>query len=110
MKKNLTKMKKMSSLRKKIDQIDKKILLDLSARRKIVKNIAQLKAELNLPVLQKNRQQQIQKERPILGAKLGLEAKFVAHLFSLIQKESVREQKIIKKNIRSESKYRRGNK
>lgn len=97
-------VQQLTRLRSQIDRTDKQLLKILGQRSKIVSKIAILKAKLQIPVLQKSRQQQIQAQRPIHGATLGLDPQFVARLFSLIQKESVREQNRLQKNLKSKAK------
>jgi chorismate mutase len=89
----------LKKLRKQIDRVDKKILIELQRRSEIVSKIAKIKLALNLPVLQKSRQNEVQKKRPKYGKYLGLNSKFVTQLFALIQRESIREQKNLQKKI-----------
>lgn len=91
---------KLQKLRNGIDQADRQLLHTLARRATIVQKVALAKAELDLPVVQKERQQQIQKERPRYGAKLGLDPHFLEKLFKLIQAESVAFQRKLIRRIR----------
>jgi chorismate mutase len=89
MKKDLT----LKKLRKQIDAADKQLLKALAKRSRVVQKIARAKAKLKLPIVDRARGAEIQKDRSQRGAQLGLSAPFVHKLFQLIQTESVHCQK-----------------
>jgi chorismate mutase/prephenate dehydratase len=75
-------------LRKKIDAIDKNILIDLEERFELVNDIARLKKNKNLPIRDR------QREEEVIKSKYGLTElpeDFVARLFRLIIDESLRQ-------------------
>ena len=90
-KKKLT--EKLQNKRKKIDLIDKKIILLLSKRFEHVFDINKIKESLSLPPLQKNRFIKMLKSRQTLAKKKHLNKNFIKHLFELIHQESIKIQK-----------------
>jgi chorismate mutase len=84
---------KLSKLRKQIDQVDREILKSLGKRMKVVAKIGKLKRKFKMPILQRQRSGEIQRDRKTRGKKLGLNAPFVNKIFQAIQAESVAYQK-----------------
>lgn len=84
---------KLKDLRTEIDAIDEKILLQLAARMKLVKNIKDVKKTLQLSVTDKKRERELMKNLVQKGDRLGLAASFIGKLYRLIVKESKRIQK-----------------
>lgn len=76
-------------MRKDIDRLDRDILRALGQRFRIVKKLSLLKKDLNWPVLQKKRKNEIKKTRVKAGLKMGLNSSFVNKIFTTIQAESV---------------------
>ncbi len=94
---NLKSQKRLKQLRSKIDQVDQKLLRILQQRSKIVQKIAMIKVDQHLPILQKKRSQEIEKNRRRVGVSLGLSKVYIDHIFRLVMRESIKEQKIILK-------------
>lgn len=89
-------MKKIISLRKNIDKIDKKIIGLLIARKKVTDKIGQYKKTYNLPSRDIKREKEMwQKITKATEGKLS--QSFVKKIFSLIWRQALVEQnKIIK--------------
>lgn len=85
-------------LRNKIDNIDEKLIELLSERMVVSNQIAQVKKQSNLSVLQVNRWNKLLSDRIEYSKKKELSENFTKEIFELIHKESVRIQdEIIKK-------------
>lgn len=85
-----TQNKNLKSLRNQIDKIDNKLVSLLTKRFGLVKIIGQKKLENKIPVIDNNREQEIIDR---LFRESGLDKKFVTQLFTLIFKESRKQQK-----------------
>ena len=77
-------------LRKKIDILDSELLSILSQRLDIVKQIAEIKINNNLTVLQLGRWQEVLNNRIDIAGNMGLSAEFTQKLLEHIHTESVR--------------------
>ena len=85
-------------LRKKIDILDSELLSILSQRLDIVKQIAEIKINNNLTVLQLGRWQEVLNNRIDIATNMGLSAEFTQKLLEQIHTESVRiQEKIMNK-------------
>ena len=74
--------------RKQIDKIDKQILDLIVDRFRVVREIGQIKKELNLPSLDQKRFDEMLTERIIYNKEIDPE--FVKSLFELIHKEAIK--------------------
>ncbi|MEO7162080.1 MAG: chorismate mutase [Bdellovibrionia bacterium] len=91
--KNLEAIRQIELLRKKIDNLDTRLIAILKKRFQIVRKIGKLKKEMSIPVFQKSRWTQLIRDR----IKLGIEADgqktisslFIRDLFTLIHSESL---------------------
>ena len=81
---------KIESLRNQIDKIDNQLVGLLTKRFGLVKIIGQIKLENKIPVIDNNREQEIVDR---LFRESGLDKKFVTQLFTLIFKESRKQQR-----------------
>ena len=81
---------KIESLRNQIDKIDNQLVGLLTKRFGLVKIIGQIKLENKIPVIDNNREQEIIDR---LFRESGLDKKFVTQLFTLIFKESRKQQR-----------------
>lgn len=89
--------KELEILRKRIDEFDHQLINTLSKRTQIVKEIALLKSDCKMTILQVKRWNQIIETRMQEGVEKGLSEKFIRDLLDLIHKESIELQsKIIK--------------
>lgn len=89
--------KELDIMRKRIDELDYQLINTLSKRMQIVYEIAHLKADCKMTVLQVKRWNQIIESRLQEGVEKGLTEKFLKDLLDLIHKESIELQsKIIK--------------
>jgi len=79
---------KLDEIRKKIDLIDEKILVDLAERFTLVKEMKRLKDKLGLPVEDKQREKKLKRKIAKKGKKLALRDLFIVRLFDLIIQES----------------------
>ena len=79
--------------RKKIEEINLKILKLVSERNKISKKIGDYKKKNKIPITNKRIEKKIFSEIYKKAEKLGLNKKYVKNIFNLIIKESKRLQK-----------------
>lgn len=84
---------KLEQTRKKIDQVDKKLLILLSKRFMLAKRIGLIKQKIGCPVKDKNREIIIINNLMKKAGNLSLNTKFIKKIWLLIIKESNREQK-----------------
>ncbi|GEM_PF-170711 len=84
-------------LRKSIDEVDGEILNLLSKRKDMVKEIAKLKDELNIPIFDKKREEEILSNLSKKAKELGLNSDSVSNIFSAIFQHSRNEQSKISK-------------
>lgn len=81
-----------AQLRRQIDDIDNELLLLLSKRMRVSREIGQYKKEHGMTVLQASRYNEILEKRGAQGVLCGMGAEFVAQVFEHIHEESVRQQ------------------
>ncbi len=86
---------KIQKLRKRIDLIDKKILLLVRCRMNVVLMIGKVKQAHSIAWVQKNRLAEILRVRKRWGKQLSLKGEGVEKLFGVLHDESVRFQKQI---------------
>jgi 3-deoxy-7-phosphoheptulonate synthase len=82
----------LESRRSNIDRIDKYIMELLAERMEIVREIGDYKKENNLPILQRDRWNEILESRREFGERKALSAKFVRDIWQAIHKESISHQ------------------
>ena len=82
--------KNLTELRKEIDAVDEQLLLLISQRVGIVREIGQWKREHDEPVIQAQRYQEVLNHYMELGASKGLSEDLVRAIFEALHKESVR--------------------
>ena len=78
----------LSQLRTRIDQIDKIIIKALSQRTKIVKEIAKIKKQQHLPIINKSREQEIYQKLKQQAKKYHLDEKYLHKIFTTIIQHS----------------------
>jgi chorismate mutase len=81
-----------SQLRGCIEQVDDRILQDLSERMRWVEQIGRIKQENDIPVLQIDRWENLLEDHLGKGRQLGLDEDFVKALFELIHLQAVKKQ------------------
>ena len=79
--------------RKKIDAIDKKIIILLGQRSAIVKKICQWKKTNNIPALDKKRWPEVLQTRIKIARNLDLEKDFIEEIYEIIHKNSLKIEK-----------------
>lgn len=79
-------------LRRKIDNIDIRLIELLASRMQICREVGQFKKEHNVSVLQTDRYNEILEKRGVQGTMCGLGKDFVQSIFKLIHEESVLQQ------------------
>ena len=79
----------LNDLRDQIDRLDNELIHTLKLRKNVVEKIAQAKIAQNVTALQKNRFDQLMKERMDSGEKLGLKQEFIKEIFSTIHDQSI---------------------
>ena len=82
--------KDLTVLRKEIDAVDEQLLLLISQRVGIAREIGQWKREHDEPVIQAQRYQEVLNHYMELGASKGLSEDLVRAIFEALHKESVR--------------------
>lgn len=82
----------LEQLRKRIDELDSKLLEVLAQRMEISREIGDYKRLHRLPVLQPDRYTRMLDSRVADGLSLGLNEKFVSTILAAIHEESVRQQ------------------
>ncbi|MBU1017546.1 chorismate mutase [Patescibacteria group bacterium] len=80
----------MENIRQQIDHIDQKIIKLLAERMDLVKQIAELKKQNQLPVQDEKREKELRDNLKILAARHGLDPEFINHLYSHVFIESRR--------------------
>lgn len=76
-------------LRKRIDEFDNQLIGILSKRMHVVEEIARLKSDCKMTILQVRRWNTIIRTRMEMGKEKGLDEKFLKNLLDLIHKESI---------------------
>lgn len=84
---------KLKKLRSEINDIDRKILIDLKHRFRVTRKIGTYKAKYNLPPQDKKREAEISKIRNELAGKFGLDRVLVEKIFKIIISSVRREHK-----------------
>ncbi|MDR3128631.1 MAG: bifunctional 3-deoxy-7-phosphoheptulonate synthase/chorismate mutase type II [Tannerellaceae bacterium] len=82
----------LSELRKQIDEIDEELLVLLSKRMRVSREIGVYKKEHNMAVVHSGRYQELLEARSLSGQAMGLSGEFVRELLRGIHEESVRQQ------------------
>lgn len=75
---------KLTSLRKKVENVDKKIIKLLIERFRLTQQIQDIKRESGLPLLQKKREQTLLKSHLLLAKQHSLDRSLVKEIFSLV--------------------------
>ncbi len=83
----------LETLRKQIDEINSDLLHLLSKREEISRQIGQLKKERELPIFDRERENEIINSLVKKGVQLHLEPPFVKKVFTLILKHSRKQMK-----------------
>ena len=76
-----------NTLRLSIDRLDSALLYILAERYDIVRKISNIKKDINMPILDKKREDMILKMKKSLGVELGLPNKLVTNIFNIIMSE-----------------------
>jgi len=86
-------MNELNVLRKQIDQIDQEIIKQLSNRFLVVKKIGQIKKELGIQPLDKNRWKKVLSNRILISKKFGLPTKLIKSIYNLIHEYALKIEK-----------------
>jgi chorismate mutase/prephenate dehydratase len=78
----------LEDVRHKVDTIDTQILLLYAQRRKLIGDIAHIKKDKSLPVLDKTREEEKEKRMQEMARELQLPAKMTSDLFQLFLQDS----------------------
>lgn len=97
-------LKKLENYREKLRQIDNKIIALLSERTEISEGIGMLKFHHNIEIKQDEYWEQASKMRKQLIGHIRLSDDFVNNIFQLIQKQSIRVQEDVSKELQNEQK------
>ncbi|NDK09088.1 hypothetical protein EOM39_07680 [Candidatus Gracilibacteria bacterium] len=90
-------MNDLEIFRTEIDEIDKKLIDNLSMRFMLAQKIGKYKDEHNMPPFQPERWQQVIKSRKSYGLEKGIEERFIEEMWDVIHKYSL-EMEIIGKS------------
>ena len=90
--------------RKRIDNIDRKIIDLISKRLYLLKYILKHKIDNNLPIQDKNREKEVLVDRIKRSSKLGINRNFIKPLFLSIFSESRRIQRESLKKLKNDNK------
>ncbi|ALD15330.1 prephenate dehydratase [Buchnera aphidicola (Aphis glycines)] len=90
------------NFRHKINNIDKKIVMLLAKRKKLILDIAQSKIQNNQPIRDINREKNLLSNLTDLGRKKNLNTNYIQRLFTLIIEESVLTQKKLLEKFRTQ--------
>lgn len=82
----------LEELRERIDRLDDELLEVLAKRMRVSREIGHYKYEHGMPVLQKERYNDLMQRRVEMGRELELDETFVKNILSVIHEESVRQQ------------------
>lgn len=85
-------IKKLSALRKQIDEIDHRLIAILAQRMDVAKEIGQVKKDSNVAVLQVGRWDELVKERVEMAIGKGLSEEFTTRFLAAIHQESINNQ------------------
>ena len=92
----MTEYEKLVSLRQEIDQIDERIIDLLSQRLKLTGDIGLLKSKIKKPVIDKEREADLNARLDNLCRQKGLDSEFVLKIWQSILNESYRAQNVNK--------------
>lgn len=95
---NKVQTENIDTLRRKIDDIDVRIIEQLAKRMEVCREVGLYKKKHNISVLQTNRYNEILKKRTKQGSMCGLNSEFVQSIFKRIHEESVLQQTNIYNN------------
>lgn len=84
---------KLDNLRKQIDIVDEKLLTLFAKRTMLVRRISKFKKSHNIPILDKDRRNEVLNTQLSKGEELGLSKDLIKKLYSLIHKYSIKIQK-----------------
>ena len=73
----------LEELRKEINNVDDNIIELLAKRKNIIKEIALIKKELNKPIFDKNREDELIERLKVKSRENGLDENFVASLYNI---------------------------
>lgn len=90
------------NFRHKINNIDKKIVILLEKRKKLVLDIAKSKIQNNQPIRDINREKNLLSNLANLGRKKNLNTNYIKRLFTLIIEESVLTQKTLLEEFKNQ--------
>jgi len=85
----------LEELRDKIDQVDAELLIKISDRMKIAREIGKYKKENSMTILAVERWNEILSTRLKFGLNKDLSSDFIVKLYALIHDESIRQQTIV---------------
>jgi len=88
-------LKKLTSLRKEINNLDQQLLDLFEERMTVVENIGKVKKEGNVAILQRSRWQEVIQGMIDEGAEKGLSQEFIEKIFKAIHQESIQHQERI---------------
>jgi 4-amino-4-deoxychorismate mutase len=83
-------MDKLSTFRKELDNLDEQLMTLLGRRFDICRQVAEYKAEMNIPMMQPARVVEVKQRAAKRAASIGVNEKFAVDLYDLIISEACR--------------------
>lgn len=83
-------MEQLSAYRETIDSIDEKLIELLGRRYAVCREVARLKKQRNIPMMQTGRVEQVKERCVALAERHGVDPRFVRELYTLIINEACR--------------------
>ncbi|HZE86846.1 MAG TPA: chorismate mutase [Methylomirabilota bacterium] len=87
--------KKLETLRKEIDHIDKELLELLAKRMAVVAKVGALKKEKHASIIDEKRYEELLQSKAMFAEKIGLSKEFIRQIYALIHDYAVELQKKI---------------
>lgn len=93
----------LKKFRRQIDNLDKKLILILTKRFRVVKKISRHKKKYNLPVQDIQREKEMFVKRNTWARKYGIEKNLVKEIFQLIVKAARKKHKKVKFDFKNDN-------
>jgi chorismate mutase-like protein len=83
-------MEQLTAYRESIDSIDEELIELLGRRYAVCREVARVKKERNIPMMQTGRVEQVKERCAALAGRHGVDPKFIRELYALIIAEACR--------------------
>lgn len=88
-------MERLTEFRKELNEIDASLIELLGRRFKIIQDVAEYKKEMNIPMMQSKRVDEVKDRCAKMGEEYDLDGDFIRNLYTLIIDEACRIEDII---------------